>query len=731
MFFLFLLSYTIADVNINAKYTNPTLIQETSGLSKGNQLKDNDIRQAIYNLAQLRLFNFIAVDTSIIGDGIYLKIIVEEAPFLKGEPQFVGNTKIKNKVLREKIGLRSGQVITDRVISEAENKIIELYREKSFYNNSIHDSLAEDTLNNAKLFFIIKEGIEPRIGKIEFNGNQSFPDHELKRKMANKEKVFLRTGKLDENKLKEDIEKIKSFYKENGFLDIHIDEPIIEIVDNKFIITINLQENKKYYIGAITFKDYTIFDSLQFRQMLKYKIGDIYNLSKIEETLQNFYAAYADEGYIYCNIISNEKVEDSLIAIEYIFKESTPANLNRVIINGNYTTREKVIRREIVSMPGRIFRRSDVVRSQRQIFNLGYFEDIQINTGTPDDSGNIDLIYNVKEKQGIGTVGAGVAYSGVDRFTGYVEYSHPNVFGRGQHIYTKIEAGGRLKNYQIGFTEPWLFDTRTSLGFDIYYTNRLWDYYTKRDIGIASNISFPFLLDFTRFNYVFRTERTHVFDIASTYEPPSSGYSLYDDTIPKWTLANTFGLTRDTRDYIFNPSSGSYITTQAEFAKKFLFANVDYNRFTFEARTYFPIFWKFVFMNRIKMGVVTSADEVPFYKRFYAGGIGDDGVRGYSDRSLSPTEGGREVGGSVILINNIELKLKVSQGFALLLFYDAGNAFKSYRDVNLYNLYRGVGAGVRFEVPMMGVLGLDIGYGLDSDKPGFTPHFQINPFGMF
>ena len=115
-------------------------------------------------------------------------------------------------------------------------------------------------------------------------------------------------------------------------------------------------------------------------------------------------------------------------------------------------------------------------------------------------------------------------------------------------------------------------------------------------------------------------------------------------------------------------------------------------------------------MARMKAGIVTSIDEVPFYKRFYAGGTGDHGVRGYSDRSLSPVVDGRRVGGNALLINNIELKLKLSQSLALLLFYDAGNAFESYKDVNLHNLNRGFGAGIRLEVPMMGVMGFDLGY---------------------
>ncbi len=727
----FLLSLTVADISVQAHWTDPQLIIQTAGIKVGEEFQPSSIQNAIENLNRLQLFDFIAIDTTIMADGIFIKIILDEAPFLKGKPKFIGNKKIKTRDLEKKIGLRPGQVLTQKTIFDATTKIKEYYKEKHFYNTVVHDSLIKDTTNKAYLYFIINEGSQPRVGKIIINGNEAISDSKLKRKMATKEKGFLRSGKLDRKKLKEDIEKLKSYYEENGFLDVKIEDPKIEVKDNKFIITINIQENRKYYIGKITFKGNTVFDTTALRHMLAYHPGEVYNLTRVEKTLQAFNTAYWDEGYIYCSIIPDETVEDSVINIEYIFNESTPANINRVIITGNYKTREKVIRREIVTFPGERFRRSAVIRSQREIFNLGYFEDIGIDTENPDSSGNIDLVYNVKEKEGVGTIGAGMAYSAQDKLTGYLELSHPNLFGRGQRIYTKLEIGGRLTNFQIGFVEPWLFDTRTTFGTDLYYTNRLWDFYTKRDIGFSNRVSFPFYLDYTRFSYSLRTERTQILNISSSYTPPGSGYSLFEDTIPKWTVANSFGLTRDTRDYIFNPSSGSYISLNTEFAKKFLFANVDYNRYTFEIRTYYPVFWKFVLMTRLKAGIVTSIDEVPFYKRFYAGGVGVDGIRGYTDRSISPEVDGRKVGGKAILINNIELKLKISQRFALLAFYDAGNAYQTFKDVNLHELYRGAGIGIRVEIPMMGVVGFDLGYGFDRENPGFEPHFQINPFGMF
>jgi outer membrane protein insertion porin family len=730
MILFLLFTYTIANVTVDSRYTDKDLIIQTSGFKIGGEFKESMIPQAINNLYRLRLFDFISIDTSIVADGIYIKIHVEEAPFLSSEPQFIGNKKIKKTELLKKIDLKTGQILTKKAIFDACVKIKELYNEKKFYNTVVKDSVVPDTLNCVKLFFIIEEGSILKISRIEIEGNYALSDGAIKRKMQNREKGLLRSGKLDQAKLKEDVERIKTFYRENGFLDVVIQEPEIKVSKNQLMIIIRINENQRYYVGDIKFRGNNLFSEEKLRKLLNIRSNEIFNITKAQNSLQKFYEAYADEGYIYCSIVPVETIRDSFVDIEYQINESRPANINRVIIAGNYRTREKVIRREIVTLPGTRFRRSQVIRSMREIFNLGFFEDITPETGTPDDSGNIDLIYKVKEKEGVGSIGAGMAYSAQDKLTGYIELSHPNIFGRGQRIYTKLEIGGRLTNIQFGFTEPWLFDTRTTAGLDLYYTNRQWDFYKKRDIGGATNFSFPFFLDYTRFNYTFRVERTQILDIAKEYQP-TSGYDLRKDTIPKWTLANNYGFTRDTRDFIFNPSSGSYISLQSEIAKPWIFANIDYNLFTFETRSYFPIYWKFVLMARLRMGIVTSKDEVPYYKRFYAGGTGEDGVRGYPDRSLSPVEDGKRIGGNALFINNLELKLKLSQNFAILAFYDMGNAFTNYKEFNLHDLKRGAGVGIRVEIPMMGVLGFDLGYGFDRAQPGFEPHFQINPFGMF
>lgn len=726
----FLFSLTIANVSAEANHTSPELIIQTSGLVTGAVFREDALPTAIRNLTRLQLFDHVAIDTSIVADGIFITIRVDEAPTLRENVRFEGNLRIKDKDLHQQTGLKTGQILTRARVFEARQALVDFYEDRSFYNTTVIESLAVDTLNRAVLTFFITEGKPLRIGAINIEGNTALTDNQIRRKMANRAKAFLRAGKLDRAKLDEDVTKIAALYKEQGYLDVRVSEPEIEAVGDRLVITIRVAENGRYYAGDVTFTGNHVFTTPQLVAMLAFETGGVYDVSRVQKTTEDLYSRYADEGYIYCSIMPQETVRDSFIDLVYLITEQEPATVKRVIIDGNQRTREKVIRREIVTMPGERFRRSAVIRSQREVFNLGYFDDIQIGTGPPDTTGSLDLIYTVKEKESAGTIGGGIAYSAQDKLTGYLELSHPNIFGRGQTIYTKFELGGRLTNFQLGFTEPWLFDTRTSAGLDVYYINRLWDYYKKRDIGVASRFSFPFYLDYTRLSYTARVERTQILDISSSYVP-SGSYDLREDTIPKWTFGNTFGLTRDTRDFIFNPSSGSYLTTNAEFAKRFLFANIDYNILTFEGRAYFPIFWKFVLMARCKAGIATSLDEVPIYKRFYAGGIGDNGVRGYPDRSLSPEEEGYAVGGNALFINNLELKLKLSQSLALLAFYDMGNSFTSYREMNLGDLKRGLGVGFRVEVPMMGVIGFDLGYGFDRANPGWEPHFQINPYGIF
>ncbi len=723
---LILFGQIIVGIDTRAKYIDPALLITTSGLAKGMAYDPKTIAGAVQKLFNLGLFNQVTIDSTWLGDGIFLTIEVSENPTLKSDVVFVGNKKIKSKTLKEKVNLRAGENASPKKIFDAGRTIIGLYREKAYYLTTVRDSLSPpDSLNRCGLAFIIDEGKKAKIRRIEIEGNQALTDKQIKKKLDNKEKGFLRSGKFKEDKLPEDLEKIVEVYQEKGYLDAKVVNKEISQDGIWLVITIKVDEGRRYYVGKLDFDGSVNVTTDAMRKVLKIKSGEPFNLKKARESVDEIRFIYMEDGYIYVQVVPEETIAGDTLDVIYRINEGVPAHINKVVIAGNERTNEKVVRREIVSMPSTIFRRSEIMRSQREIFNLGFFEDVRIDPRTANDAGDVDLIYTVKEKT-VGSIGAGISYSAQDKMTGYIEFMQPNMLGRGHRLSTKFEKGGRLTNVELGYNVPWLFDTRASAGADIYYTTRFWDYYYKQDRGGVLSVSNPLWLDYTRGYYTLRVERTRIMNVDPYYQPPASGYDIRHDTVPRTMLVPGIGLTRDSRDYIFNPTSGTYINYAVNCG--FVFGDTAYNNYlkqVFETRLYLPVYWKFVLMAKSRLGLVGSSKRVPVYERFYGGGVGPDGVRGYDDRSLGPREGSFNIGGKALFTNSLELKLRLTQGFAILAFGDMGDAFSSIQDINFHNLKKGAGLGVRLEVPMMGVIGFDFAYGFDKDRPGFQPHFQI------
>jgi outer membrane protein insertion porin family len=456
------------------------------------------------------------------------------------------------------------------------------------------------------------------------------------------------------------------------------------------------------------------------------KSGQVYNAKKVSQTLTELYGVYSEEGFIYAQINPVEELSNDTVNIKYTIEENSPARIRLVMVEGNEQTQDKVIRRQISSLPGSIFKRSDVLRSQRDIFNLGFFDDVKLDYKRANEQGDIDLIYQIKEKSSFGTIGAGVSYDATNKLSGYVELTQPNLFGKGQKLELKLEKGSAIANAEFGFTEPFLFNHPTSAGFDISYLTTTYDYYKNQNKGISINLSRPLPLDYSRFDFGLQLNNSYVpaTSISSSYSP-TGPYNIYRDTIHRTTFSPVVMFNRDSRDYIYNALSGSSLSYSVQLST----IDILYQRHIFDASIYFPMFKKFSLMFRSRLGLIegfSSRDTIPISERFYAGGTGLDGIRGYPDRSLGAYEGGYNIGGKALAIYSLEYKFRPSPQFAILAFVDAGNTWNSFREFNISNLKRGAGVGVRLEIPMMGLIGFDFGYGFDRAGGGkWEPHFQI------
>lgn len=726
------LAETISAIQVEGNTRiNTQVLKSALGLAVGDDYSPEDIQKGIKNLYSIGLFSHIDIYREETSDGIELTVRVKERPVLDSV-KISGNKKVKEKKLTEKITLRVGQPYVPAKEATTIHQMKEVYREKGYFLVDI--TAKKDTLdnNNITLEFDIDEGKKVTVKKITFSGNEQIGDSELRKKsdLETKEDRWYRSGDFKQEEFDEDLDRIVQYYQKHGYIDAQVLGYTIDYDSLKtfMFIDIQVEEGTQYHVGLINWDGNKLFTRKQLDRTLKYDEGEIYNQEKMDKTLEELYTIYTEEGYIYANIIPDRYTEGNRVDITYRIVENDPAHVHKIDIAGNYRTKEKVIRRELAIRPGDMFKRSALIRSQRNIFNLGFFEDVQLQSNQANADGDIDLIFDVKEKS-TGQISMGAGYSSQDALTGFLEVRQPNMFGRGQTVNVRWEFGKRRQNVELSVTEPWFMDTPTTAGIDLFHTNqnRIGDYYEIRRTGGALRLGRPIPgFDYGRAYWQYRLEQRDLKidddkrDLFSSYFRNQEGERLQSSMI--------FTIVRDSRDNIFHPTLGSRTSFRAEFAGAYLGGEIDFQKYEVESSWYFTIFNPFVLMIKSETGVIAGYSEdstVPLDERFYPGGTSFDGlVRGYKDRSLSPVENGEYIGGRSKLLFNIENQFKMVEQIYGLMFFDAGNSWNSIIEARPTDLKRSVGLGIRIETPV-GPIGFDYGYGFDKDNPGWEPHFQF------
>jgi outer membrane protein insertion porin family len=696
-------------VNIEVKGTvrsDPGFVIAASGMQIGADLSSELTRNAIKRLFRLGLFKDVRIDTEPQGGGVKVVIVVEENPRLLS-CKFIGNRVFKDKKLSEICGLKEGDMASDNRIFDGKAKLLEEYKKKGFYLVTVEPKWEKTENGDISLKYFIDEGKKVRIKKIEIVGNKTFSDGKIESQMKNREKRWWRKGNFNEEEFGKDKDRILEFYRNNGFPNCELTSIDVNRENSGWItIVVTVNEGKRFYFGAIKFDGNEVVSLKTLTDNTKFKNGTVYGKKKLQETIAKFYEIYGNEGYLYLKVNPEERVRDSsLVDITFHIEEGEPAILRKIIIKGNGKTHEKVIRRELTLFPGDIMRRREVIRSQKRVFNLGFFKNITLDTKVVNDSGDIDLTLGIEEKQ-TGQVSAGMGYGGEVGLTGNLSLSIPNLLGRGEMVYMKYERGSKLTNIELGGIEPWLFDTPTSVNLGIFHlTEQRIGFYDKRtggNIGIGRPIPrFPY----TRGHIGYRLERIEI---------------ERSDTTRYLKSAISPSIVRDSRDNFLNPTEGTRNSLDMEFSG--LGGDVKFQKFVLESHFYHPIFWRWVFLMRARTGVILSSSGVPAYEKFVLGGVGDWSLRGYPDYSIGPVRNGI-IGGRFAGIITFETKLKFEENIYPILFIESGNAWDSITDCNIGGLKTGIGVGVRMEIPMMGLLGFDFAYGVDEKQ--WTPHFQV------
>lgn len=806
--------YELGEITVTGvKSFSPQTVVAYTGLKKGQriQIPGEEISTTINKLWKLELFSDIEFFiTKIEGEVVDLELYIQELPTLS-EYTIIGIKKGKIETIVKDTDIKKGKKLSKNFLATTKNYIENKYKKEGFLNVKVTiDTKADSTdVNNQKMLVSVDRGDRVKVRSISFEGNEVYKPKKLRKKFKNTKLEFpgrfWKRSKYIEADYEEDLKKLLDFYKEKGYRDARIISDSIVVDDNKIDVVVKVQEGNKYYFGNVNFIGNSVYSDAQLNRVLGIKPGDTYNGVLLRKRIadqtkpdgDDLTNLYQNNGYLFSSInpVEVSAVNDT-INFEVRITEGKPAYFNRISVKGNDRTNDHVIYREIRTRPGELYSKDKVVRSVRELGQLGFFDAEQISPDFKDvdpNAGTVDIEYGLVEKgasqielQGgyggggfIGTLGLSFNNFSMRNIFNKKEYK-PVPMGDGQQLALRLQASRFFETYSFSFSEPWLggeqpvrFSTSISQTTQYRYnfTTGLADksqYFKIRGInfGLAKRLQVP-----DDYFTLSQTIGYQYFDLNNYY----TGLFTFGDGVSN-NLFYAIALSRNNTytNPIF-PTGGSTFTIGAKLTFPYsLVNNIDYGnlknqaayqdasgnpdqakidqekfkwleyyKLNFEGTWYTRIIDKLILRTHAEFGFLGAYNpdrgNIPF-ERYFLGGDGlqqyaMDGretiaLRGYENQSLSSRDGST-VYNKFSLELRYPITLKPSASIYALSFLEAGNGYDNFREFNPFNSKRSAGFGIRIFMPAFGLLGIDFGYGFDSEVPndlnpnGWETHFII------
>jgi len=692
---------------------------------------DRDLR-AIFAMGY---FTDVNIQTEEGPKGTIITFVVTEKPSI-GSIAFRGNKKVKADDLSKESGVKLYSILNPNEIRQSVNRLREFYRQKGYYNVDIKDRIEDLPGNQVALIYDITEGDKYYIKKIEFVGNTKFDDGDLKDVMETGEKGILswitKSGLLDEKKLETDLQRITTFYNNEGYLRARAGEPKVTYDDEGgLVVTIQIEEGDRYAVNEVKVEGDLIVPEEELLKKVSINEEEYINREVVRKDVLALRDVYSDQGYAYAEVIPVVKEDDKnhLVDITYRMNPGKKVRFERINIYGNTMTRDKVIRRELDVIEGEYYSGQGIRKSAERLHRLGFFEDVELQSkkGSEDDLMVLDV--NVKEKP-TGSFSLGAGYSGYEGATGIIQVSQNNLFGRGQRLGASVRISTKSSQFDIRFTEPWLFDRRISAGIDLYKMELEYDDYTRDSFGGALRFKFPLGLD----EYTVGTARYLYDDSTIKDVEPTAAFAVRDMVGRNITSSITLGIERDSRDRPWNTMRGSENTVSFEYAGGALGGDVYFNRYELKSAWYFPLFWESSFMIQGRLGYIEQREggKLPDFQKYRIGGINT--IRGYDwyDVTLTDPATGEPIGGEKMMVYNVEYRFPLvkEQGVIGVVFFDAGNVYGKDDSFNFSDIRTSAGGGIRWYSPL-GPIRLEYGYILDPRPEDPTGNVEFSIGGFF
>ncbi len=784
--------YEIGGIEVTGvQFVDPSIVINLTGLSVGQTIKipGERIAKAINLLWKQGLFSDVKIIVKkVVNKSVFLEIQLKERQRLSTF-SFKGVSKGESDDIKDKLHLAHGKQVTENVLNNSTNIIKDYFIDKGFLFTELKIIKKDDpnVPNHVSLTFDIDKKKRVKIHDIVFSGNKVLPSKKLKRAMKDtKTKKWYRvfkSSKYKEVDYKDDLNKVIDKYNELGYRDAKIVKDSMVVLDDKLIdLLIKVSEGKQYFFRNITWSGNTKYSSKMLTQLLGIKKGDVYNKKLLEDNLymneRGIFSLYQDNGYLFSSINPIEtSVNGDSIDLEIQIYEGKVAHVNRVTVIGNTKTNDHVILREIRTKPGELYNRSKIIRTQRELATLGYFnpEKLNVNPTPHPEDGTVDLQYVVEEKPSdqielsggwgaqmiVGTLGLSFNNFSLGNIFKKEAWS-PLPTGDGQRLTLRAQSNGLYyQGYNFSFVEPWLGGKKpNSLTLSLYHTvfsnginksseDRQTMKITGAALGFGRRLKWPddYFSLYNEVNYqIYNLDNYSYQQLFSYNNGQSNNFSFLT------------AFSRNSADQPIFPRRGSNFTISLQLTPPYslLKKNVDYTQLSEEEKYKWIEYhkWKFNgawFTSLARKLVFESKGEFGFkglYNRdigpapFEGFNVGGDGLmtynlygmetialRGYENGSLTPNNGG-----NIYDKFTFELRYLISPNpqatLYALTFFESGNAWYNFETYNPFDVYRSAGVGIRIFLPMFGKLGVDWGYGFDEvpNRPGANKgqfHFII------
>lgn len=699
-------------------------------LREGEEFDRTAVITDVRSLQQSGRFAQVDVRAVPEGDGVSLVVEVRSKPRLL-ELTIDGADGFTTDRIRGLLELKPGDRVDDNVLAAGVNRIQADYRKKYYPDARVTwDIQIDEQTGLARVHVRIQEGSKVRVRSVQIHGAETVPIEELKKDLQ--QKVYnpwnpihwvTSHGRWDPDAAEGDAYRIRRAFLDRGYLDAVVQGPEVREEAGRLRLEFTVQEGRLYRIGRISISGNTIYETGLLEKVHGLRASGPASLSGMEGAANALQEYYGNRGYFRTRVQRSidADAKSGQVSVSFRIEEGVLSRIREVRIQGNATTQDKVILREVIIAPGETYDYSRVRASERRLRNLGYFSSVSALTFDTPNPSEQDLVFDVEEgRSGMAT--AGVGFSSIEAVSGYVEVSHGNMnlrewppLGGGQKVRLRLAVGTESTQAEADFIEPWFLDRPLSLGVNLfrsefgYYSSE----YDQRNTGIRLSLT-KALGPFWRGSLEYGLQNIEIFDVSET-----ASDQIKEEEGARIKSSLTPAMTYDSRKMDYRgalPSGGNLTRLSAEFAGGPLGGETDLYSLNATSTQFIGLWWRHVLILRGRAGVVAptgDAEDVPLFDRYFLGG--PTNVRGFEYREIGPRdEDGEPLGGDSVAFASVEYTFPILPKVRGAAFYDGGMVWEEpYEFDSEWNTCYGV--GIRLDIPMMPIR-LDYAWPLATDE---------------